>query len=182
MSYYRYKGIDARGRMKKGKMSAFNGADLEIRLRKMGLELISYKTARSPGLRLPLRRVKKRDLILFCFHLEQTLRAGVSILESLQDLRDSADNPRLREVCASMLESIEGRQDLVGSHARVSRHVQRGIHQPDPGGRANRRFGQHTGQAGSKPEMAGRTGIHGREADHIPGFLPVQSSAPWCFF
>ena len=112
MSYYRYKGVDARGRMKKGKMSASNGADLEIRLRKMGLELISYKTARSPGLRLPLRRVKKRDLILFCFHLEQTLRAGVSILESLQDLRDSADNPRLREVCASMLESIEGGKTL----------------------------------------------------------------------
>ncbi len=112
MSYYRYKGIDARGRMKKGKMSASNGADLEIRLRKMGLELISYKTNRSPGLRLPLRRVKKRDLILFCFHLEQTLRAGVSILESLQDLRDSADNPRLREVCASMLESIEGGKTL----------------------------------------------------------------------
>ena len=98
--------------MKKGKMSASNGADLEIRLRKMGLELISYKINRSPGLRLPLRRVKKRDLILFCFHLEQTLRAGVSILESLQDLRDSADNPRLREVCASMLESIEGGKTL----------------------------------------------------------------------
>ena len=112
MSFYRYKGIDARGRMKKGKMSASNGADLEIRLRKMGLELISYKINRSPGLRLPLRRVKKRDLILFCFHLEQTLRAGVSILESLQDLRDSADNPRLREVCASMLESIEGGKTL----------------------------------------------------------------------
>ncbi len=112
MSFYRYKGVDARGRMKKGKMSASNGADLEIRLRKMGLELISYKINRSPGLRLPLRRVKKRDLILFCFHLEQTLRAGVSILESLQDLRDSADNPRLREVCASMLESIEGGKTL----------------------------------------------------------------------
>ena len=112
MSFYRYKGVDTRGRMKKGKMSASNGADLEIRLRKMGLELISYKINRSPGLRLPLRRVKKRDLILFCFHLEQTLRAGVSILESLQDLRDSADNPRLREVCASMLESIEGGKTL----------------------------------------------------------------------
>ena len=112
MSFYRYKGVDARGRMKKGKMSASNGADLEIRLRKMGLELISYKINRSPDLRLPLRRVKKRDLILFCFHLEQTLRAGVSILESLQDLRDSADNPRLREVCASMLESIEGGKTL----------------------------------------------------------------------
>ena len=112
MGFYRYKGIDARGRIKKGKTRASNGADLEIRLRKMGLELISYKTTLSPGLRLTLRRVKRRDLILFCFHLEQTLCAGVPILESLQDLRDSADNPRLREVCASMLESIEGGNTL----------------------------------------------------------------------
>ena len=112
MGFYKYKGIDARGRIKKGKTRASNGADLEIRLRKMGLELISYKTTLSPGLRLTLRRVERRDLILFCFHLEQTLCAGVPILESLQDLRDSADNPRLREVCASMLESIEGGKAL----------------------------------------------------------------------
>ena len=112
MGFYRYKGIDARGRIKKGKTRASNGADLEIQLRKMGLELISYKTTLSPGLRLTLRRVKRRDLILFCFHLEQTLCAGVPILESLQDLRDSADNPRLREVCASMLESIGGGNTL----------------------------------------------------------------------
>ena len=112
MGFYRYKGVDARGRLKRGKTRASNGADLEIRLRKMGLELISYKTTRSPGIRLPLRRVKKRDLILFCFHLEQTLGAGVPVLESLQDLRDSADNPRLREVCAAMLESIEGGKTL----------------------------------------------------------------------
>ena len=112
MDFYRYKGIDARGRIKRGKTRASNGADLEIRLRKMGLELISYKTTRSPGIRLPLSRVKRRDLILFCFHLEQTLGAGVPVLESLQDLRDSADNPRLREVCASMLESIEGGKTL----------------------------------------------------------------------
>ena len=53
MDFYRYKGIDARGRIKRGKTRASNGADLEIRLRKMGLELISYKTTRSPGIRLP---------------------------------------------------------------------------------------------------------------------------------
>ena len=112
MVFYSYRGIDARGRARKGKTGAANAADLELRLRRMGLELISYKAARAPGLRLPLRRVARRDLILFCFHLEQTLRAGVPVPESLQDLRDSADNARLREVTASMLESIEGGRTL----------------------------------------------------------------------
>ena len=112
MSAYRYKGMDARGRIRKGKTDAANSADLETRLRKQGLELISYQAARPLGLPLPARRVKRRDLIVFCFHLEQSLRAGVPAPESLQDLRDSADNPRLREVSGSMLEAIEGGKTL----------------------------------------------------------------------
>ena len=112
MSVYRYKGIDNRGRVRTGKTNAANDADLEMRLRGMGLDLISYRTARSGGVTMGLRRVKRRDLIVFCFHLEQSLRAGVPVVESLQDLRAGADNPRLREVCASMLEAIEGGMTL----------------------------------------------------------------------
>ena len=112
MTVYRYKGVDAGGRIRKGKTSAANGADLEIRLRGMGLELVSYRTARPGGMPIAARRVKRRDLIVFCFHLEQALRAGVPVVESLQDLRASADNPRLREVCASLLEAIEGGSTL----------------------------------------------------------------------
>lgn len=112
MGFFSYKGVDNRGRIRKGKTSASNGADLEIRLRNMGLELISYKAFRSPVMRLPMRRVKRRDLILFCFHLEQGVRAGVQLLESLRDLRDGADSPYLREVCVSMLDSIEGGKTL----------------------------------------------------------------------
>jgi len=112
MTVYRYKGVDAGGRIRKGKTSAANGADLEIRLRRMGLELISYSTAWPDGMPIAARRVKRRDLIVFCFHLEQALRAGVPVVESLQDLRASADNPRLREVCASLLEAIEGGSTL----------------------------------------------------------------------
>ena len=112
MTIYRYKGVDAGGRIRKGKTSAANGVDLELRLRRMGLELVSYRTARPDGMPIAPRRVKRRDLIVFCFHLEQALRAGVPVVESLQDLRASADNPRLREVCASLLEAIEGGSTL----------------------------------------------------------------------
>ena len=112
MGLFKYKGVDADGRIKKGKTSALNTADLEIRLQKMGLELISHKAVRTAGIRLPGRRVKRRDLIIFCFHLQQSLRAGVPVPESLQDLRDSQDNTRLSEVAASILESIEGGRTL----------------------------------------------------------------------
>ena len=112
MGVYSYKGVDGRGRIRKGKTSASNEADLEIRLHNMGLELISYKARQSPVMRLQVRRVRRRDLILFCFHLEQGLRAGVQILECLRDLRDGAENPYLSEVCVSMIDAIEGGKTL----------------------------------------------------------------------
>jgi type IV pilus assembly protein PilC len=57
-------------------------------------------------------KISRPELINFCFHLEQLARAGVSLIESLTDLRDSLENPRFREVIAGMIESIEGGKTL----------------------------------------------------------------------
>jgi type IV pilus assembly protein PilC len=112
MDYYQYKAIDERGRVHNGHVDAANVADLEMRLNKMGLDLVNYKEVSSPAKRATGGGVRRRDLIIFCFHLEQTSRAGVPILESLQDLRDSSDNPRLAEVTGAMVEAIEGGKTL----------------------------------------------------------------------
>lgn len=112
MEAYQYKAIDESGRIHSGKVDAVNIADLEARLVKMDLDLINYKELGSTGTRVTGAGVSRRDLITFCFHMEQTSRAGVPILESLQDLRDSTENPRLREVLAAMIESIEGGKTL----------------------------------------------------------------------
>jgi type IV pilus assembly protein PilC len=83
-----------------------------VRLRKIGLDLINCKEIKTKAQNASGRGVKRRDLILFCFHMEQTSRAGVPILDSLQDLRDSTENPRLREVMSAMTESISGGKTL----------------------------------------------------------------------
>ena len=108
MEAYQYKAIDESGRIHNGKVDAVNIADLEARLAKMDLDLVNYKSLGTTGPKITGAGVSRRDLITFCFHLEQTSRAGVPILESLQDLRDSTENLRLREVIAAMIESIEG--------------------------------------------------------------------------
>jgi type IV pilus assembly protein PilC len=112
MEFYQYKAIDERGRIHNGQVDAANVADLEMRLSKLNLDLVNYKEVKSSNKRVAGSGVKRRDLITFCFHLEQTSRAGVPILESLQDLRDSADNPRLAEVTNAMIEAIEGGSTL----------------------------------------------------------------------
>ncbi|MBI2969374.1 MAG: type II secretion system F family protein [Gammaproteobacteria bacterium] len=112
MDFYQYRAVDEFGRIQIGQADAVNVADLEMRLRKLGLDLVNCKEIKSAHHSASGRGVKRRDLILVCFHLEQTSKAGVPILESLQDLRDSTDNPRLREVISAMNESIEGGKTL----------------------------------------------------------------------
>ncbi len=112
MNTFQYKAIDSKGRINAGRMDAVNVADLEMRLQKMDLDLVNLKDLGVTGLKASAGGVKRRDLITLCFHLEQTAKAGVPVLESLADLRDSSDNPRLREVIAAMYEAIEGGQTL----------------------------------------------------------------------
>lgn len=112
MPVMHYKAMDTRGRVQTGQIDAMNPADLEMRLDRMGLDLVNYReaTVKSSG---PTRsRVDRRELINFCFHLEQLINAGVPILEGLGDLRDSVEDRRLREVIAGMVESIEGGNTL----------------------------------------------------------------------
>ena len=112
MEVFQYKAMDESGRIQVGKVDAVNIADLEMRLDKMGFDLINYKELGSSSSIITGAGVGRRDLITFCFHLEQTSLAGVPILESLEDLRDSTENPRLKEVIAAMIESIEGGKTL----------------------------------------------------------------------
>jgi type IV pilus assembly protein PilC len=64
--------------------------------------------------------VPRRELINFCFHLEQLTRAGVPILEGLTDLRDSRSRTRVSAKSSpSMIESIEGGQTLSQAMART---------------------------------------------------------------
>jgi type IV pilus assembly protein PilC len=111
MALYSYKAIDGRGKSLMGQIEAINLIDLELRLQRMGLDLIVGGPARR---RTSMFKgaIGRPELINFCFHLEQLTSAGVPILESLIDLRDSVENPRFREVIAGLLESIQGGQNL----------------------------------------------------------------------
>jgi type IV pilus assembly protein PilC len=111
MALYTYKAIDGRGKSVMGRVEAVNLFDLEQRLLRMELDLVSGALS-SSGMRFLGGRVTRQDLINFCFHLEQLASAGVPVLEGLTDLRESVENPRFREVVSGVLESIEGGKNL----------------------------------------------------------------------
>ena len=108
MAAFEYKAVDSYGKTVLGRIEASNDDDLELRLTRMGLDLINFKPARNTRFSLRRSRVGRTELVTFCFHLEQLSKAGVPMLESLRDLRDSIDNQRFREVISSLIEDIEG--------------------------------------------------------------------------
>ena len=88
MPLFTYKAIDARGKSVIGRVEAVNLFDLEQRLARMELDLITGGPSREKT-RLLGGRVARQDLINFCFHLEQLASAGVPVMEGLVDLREA---------------------------------------------------------------------------------------------
>ena len=107
-----YKAMDERGKVALGRMEAVNEADLEVRLRRMGLDLINFSAAKTKSGGGIGKKVPRREIISFCMQLEQLVSSGVPLLEGLKDLRDSAEDRKLRDIVAGMVESIEGGSTL----------------------------------------------------------------------
>lgn len=113
MALYSYKAIDGNGKAVLGQVDALNLVDLELRLKRMGLDLVVGGQTKSGA--AGMSRVKRQDLINFCFQLEQMVTAGVPLVDGLTDLRDSLENPRFREVIGGVIEAIQGGQNLSGA-------------------------------------------------------------------
>ena len=116
MVMFAYKAMTPDGRQVRGEMDAVNLVDLEMRLKRMEMDFINGHPVKGRG-HLGGQRIPRRELINFCFHLEQLTRAGVPILDGLTDLRDSTEHPRFREVVAGLVESIESGRNLSGAAA-----------------------------------------------------------------
>ncbi|MDP5241222.1 type II secretion system F family protein [Uliginosibacterium sp. 31-16] len=111
MAIFAYKAMNAGGNLVHGELDALNPVDLEMRLKRMDLDLITGVPSRNP-LRHTRGRLPVRERMHFCFHLEQLTRAGVPLIDSLTDLRDSTEHPRMHAVIASLVEGIEGGRSL----------------------------------------------------------------------
>ncbi len=111
MALYSYKAIDGSGKTAKGLQDAANLIDLELRLKRGGLDLIHAREEENKAA-FGASKIKRADLITFFFNLEQLTRAGVPLLECLADLRDTMEEPSFREIIAAMVESIESGKKL----------------------------------------------------------------------
>jgi type IV pilus assembly protein PilC len=105
MALYRYRAVDAAGKVASGETDALNEFDLEAQLNKNGLELIRAMPVRDKS--QAVHKLARRDLIQFLFQLEMLLRAGVPIQAILSDLRETSETPHIKILCANLYEKID---------------------------------------------------------------------------
>ena len=108
MPAFHYKAIDKLGRQAMGQIDAQNESDLEIRLERMGLDLITFRPARRATSLINRNKISRQDLVMFCFQLEQLCSAGVPILDALNDLQESNENPYFQKVIGALSAEVEG--------------------------------------------------------------------------
>lgn len=112
MATFNYRAIDQAGRHAQGQIDALNEGDLEVRLERMGLDLITFKSTKKSKQAFTQNKVNNRDLVMFCFQLEQLTSAGVPIIDGLNDLRESTQNPYFQKVLGALAGEVEGGQML----------------------------------------------------------------------
>ena len=160
MALYSYRAIDDKGKNRKGLQDAANLVDLELRLKRSGMDLINAKID-SGDFNFRRKKVKRPDLITFFFNLEQLSNAGVPLLESLADLRDTMNDRIFREVIANLVESIEGGKRLsqaMAQHPNAFDKVFVSLtHAGEESGRLPEVFGHITESLKWQDEMASHT-------------------------
>lgn len=119
MPDYRYRAINQNSRAIRGTIFAVNERDLHAVLLSAKLDLVEYSevTERRLG-KLFQSGHKARDLIQLAIHLEQLQRAGVSLIESVEEVRDASDIPRLRDVMSEVHRDVSAGGALSSAFAR----------------------------------------------------------------
>jgi len=108
MPSFEYKAIDKSGQPARGGLDAVNEVDLELRLRRMGLDLITCKAVDKRAATLGRGgTITRQELANFCFDMEQMVKSGIPIIDGLRDMRDTLESPRFREVLTVMTEDME---------------------------------------------------------------------------
>ena len=97
MAVFNYKVVDKNGKNKKGTIEAPNRDGAEKKLKADGYAIMSLTEQNSPfSGGLIKKKVKSKDLAVFCKQFSAVIRAGVTIISALELMGDQVENKTLQ--------------------------------------------------------------------------------------
>jgi len=120
MATFTYVAIDAKGKQTKGAIDAETQMKASEQLKKDGLTIIDIKEGSALNKEISIgsfgkKKVKTRDLSLFCRQFVSLNRAGVTIIESLKMLAEQTENPTLQEALVEVSTSVQKGDSLASA-------------------------------------------------------------------
>ena len=122
MPGYTYIAVDQKGKEKRGKMEAENRDEVSQQLKKDGLFPVEIKEQGVLNKDLDFsigKKVKPRDLSVFCRQFVSITQAGVPMKEALQMLTEQTENKWLKKATADVLLNVEKGNMLADSMAAI---------------------------------------------------------------
>ena len=96
MAKYSYRAVDSSGKVKKGTIEANSEDAAKTRLRSEGLNITEFSETKGFSFNFK-KKVKNKDLSVFCKQFAAVLRAGVPVISALEMLATSMENKTLVE-------------------------------------------------------------------------------------
>lgn len=123
MATYEYTAVDRAGKQKKGTMEAQTEERVKDFLKSEGMIPITIKeqSILSKDINIGGKKVKARDLSVFCRQFNSILNAGVTILNALNMLSEQTENKVLREAIKQVQIDVEKGESLT---VAMSKHAQ----------------------------------------------------------
>ena len=120
MKTYAYQAIDAEGKKQRGRMDALDPSDLEMRLKKFDLDLISSKLSARAQHRIFFFYHGFYHLGWFCHNLSMLICLAVPIRQALTMLMGLTPSNTLKEMTTNLLEGIYAGQSLTTAFQKSS--------------------------------------------------------------
>ena len=122
MPGYSYVAVDQRGKEKRGRIEAENRDAVSQQLKKDGLFPVEIKEQGVLNKEIDLsvgKKVKPRDLSVFCRQFVSITQAGVPMKEALQMMSEQTENKWLKKAIADVLVNVEKGNTLADSMAAI---------------------------------------------------------------
>ncbi len=119
MATFGYEALAPNGKVKKASLSADSRDDAIRKIKENGLTIISVEeqSALQKDIELPMfkKKVSERDLSVFCRQFSSLMKAGVSIINSLEMLVEQTENKRLKTALLNTLSNVEKGENLANA-------------------------------------------------------------------
>lgn len=124
MGNYSYKIITKEGKEKKGAVEAQDKNTAYLQLRSEGNTVLSLEEGSSLNKEISFggrkKKVKSKDLSVFCRQFNSLLKAGVSIIMSLDMLGDQTENKTLKQAIYNVRDGVQKGDTLANSMKKES--------------------------------------------------------------